>query len=48
MAFLRFFAGTILKDIPIKIVINDDSGVIGAARYTLIQKAFRTVSRAEN
>jgi glucokinase len=40
--------GTILKDIPIKIVINDDSGMIGAARYTLIQKAFRTVSRAQN
>jgi len=40
--------GTILKDIPIKIVINDDSGMIGAARYTLIQKAFRTVSRTQN
>ncbi len=40
--------GTILKDIPVKIVTNDDSGMIGAARYTLIQKAFRTVSRAQN
>jgi glucokinase len=39
---------TILKDMPVKIVVNDDSGMIGAARYTLIQKAFRTTSRAED
>src|SRR4029077_20561019 len=38
--------GTILKDMPVKIVTNDNSGMIGAARYTLIQKAFRTASRA--
>ena len=38
--------GTILKDMPVKIVANDDSGMIGAARYTLVQKAFRTPSRA--
>jgi glucokinase len=38
--------GTILKDMPVKIVANDDSGIIGAARYTLVQKAFRTASRA--
>jgi hypothetical protein len=31
---------------PVKIVANDDSGMIGAARYTLVQKAFRTASRA--
>src|SRR6266481_3927894 len=37
---------TILKDMPVKIVANDDSGMIGAARYTLVQKAFRTPSRA--
>jgi glucokinase len=37
---------TILKDMPVKIVANDDSGIIGAARYTLVQKAFRTASRA--
>src|ERR1700675_1391032 len=37
---------TILKAIPVKIVANDDSGLIGAARYTLVQKAFRTSSRA--
>src|SRR5246127_1429052 len=32
--------GTILKDMPVKIVVNDDCGMIGAARYTLVQKAF--------
>jgi glucokinase len=36
---------TILKDMPVKIVANDESGMIGAARYTLVQKAFRTASR---
>jgi glucokinase len=36
----------LLKDMPVKIVLNDDSGLIGAARYTLIQKAFRTATRA--
>ena len=40
--------GTILKDMPVKIVINDDCGMIGAARYTFIQKAFRTTSRAQD
>jgi glucokinase len=39
--------GTILKDMPVKIVVNDDAGMIGAARYTLIQKAFRTLGRAQ-
>jgi glucokinase len=34
----------ILKDMPVKIVASDDCGMIGAARYTLIQKAFRTAS----
>src|SRR5271169_1805225 len=37
---------TILKDIPVKIVAGDDCGMIGAARYTLVQKAFRTGNRA--
>src|SRR5246127_119149 len=32
--------GAILKDMPVKIVVNDDCGMIGAARYTLVQKAF--------
>ena len=36
----------LLKDMPVKIVLNDDSGIIGAARYTLIQKAFRNPARA--
>jgi len=35
---------TILQDMPVKIVANDDCGMIGAARWTLIQKAFRTAS----
>ena len=33
---------SLLEAIPIKIVLNDDSGLIGAARFTLVQKAFRT------
>lgn len=32
---------SLLKDMPIKIIVNDDCGLIGAARHTLIQKAFR-------
>jgi glucokinase len=31
---------TLLKDVPVKIILNDDCGLIGAARYTLVQKAF--------
>ncbi|MDT8069945.1 MAG: glucokinase [Terriglobia bacterium] len=30
----------LLEDMPVKIVVNDDAGIIGAARYTLVQKAF--------
>ena len=37
--------GTILKDMPVKIVVNDDCGMIGAARYTLVQKAFSKMSQ---
>src|SRR6266536_1882265 len=37
---------SLLADIPVKIVLNDDSGIIGAARYTLIQKAFKSATRA--
>jgi len=33
---------TLLKDVPVKIILNDDCGLIGAARYTLVQKAFGT------
>jgi glucokinase len=36
---------SLLKDMPVKIVLNDDCGIIGAARYTLIQKAFGTATR---
>ena len=32
---------SLLEAIPVKIVLNDDSGLIGAARFTLVQKAFR-------
>ena len=47
MAFLdKGRMSSLLKDMPVKIVLNDDSGIIGAARYTLIQKAFRTPARA--
>ncbi len=31
----------LLKDMPVKIILNEDCGLIGAARYTLVQKAFR-------
>jgi glucokinase len=36
----------LLEDMPVKIVLNDDSGIIGAARYALIQKAFGKTNRA--
>jgi glucokinase len=38
----------LLKEMPVKIVLNDDSGIIGAARYTLIERAFRTANRARD
>ncbi len=37
---------TLLADMPVKIVLNDDAGIIGAAQYTLIQRAFRTPMRS--
>src|ERR1700719_1124552 len=37
--------GAILKDMPVKIVVNDNCGMIGAARYTLVQKAFSKASQ---
>jgi glucokinase len=37
---------SLLKEMPVTIVLNDDSGLIGAARYTLIEKAFKTQKRA--
>lgn len=50
-AFLQAFFDkgrmeTLLKDMPVKIILNDDCGLIGAARYTLVQKAFRAPTRA--
>lgn len=44
-AFLQAFLEkgrmeSLLKDMPVKIITNDDCGLIGAARYTLVQKAF--------
>ncbi len=32
----------LMESIPVKIVLNEDSGLFGAARFTLLQKAFRT------
>ena len=37
---------SILKDMPVQIIANDDCGLIGAARYTLVDKAFKGTSRA--
>jgi glucokinase len=37
---------SLLVDIPVKIIMNDDCGISGAARYTLIQKAFKNPIRA--
>jgi glucokinase len=36
----------LLKEMPVTVVLNDDAGLIGAARYTLIEKAFRSQKRA--
>ena len=49
--FMQAFLGkgrmeSILKDMPVQIITNDDCGLIGAARYTLVQKAFKGSSRA--
>src|SRR6516162_7226409 len=33
---------SLLEMVPVKIVLNDDSGLIGAARFALVEKAFRT------
>jgi glucokinase len=35
----------LLKDMPVKVILNDDCGLIGAARYTLVQKAFPSTIR---
>ncbi|HTS34317.1 MAG TPA: glucokinase [Candidatus Solibacter sp.] len=36
---------TLLKDMPVRVIVNDDCGLIGAARYTLVQKAFGSANR---
>jgi glucokinase len=30
----------LLKEMPVRVVLNDDAGILGAAHYTLVQKAF--------
>ena len=35
----------LLRAVPVKIILNDNCGLIGAARYTLVQKAFGNLSR---
>lgn len=37
----------LLEDVPVKIVLNDSAGLIGAARCALIHKAFGSSRRAE-
>jgi glucokinase len=37
---------SLLADMPVKIIANDEAGLIGAARYTLVQKAFSKDKRA--
>lgn len=44
-AFLQSFLdkgrmAALLKDMPVRVILNDDCGLIGSARYTLVQKAF--------
>jgi glucokinase len=39
---------SVLQDMPVKIVLNDDSGIIGAARYALVQKAFGKTTRIQS
>ena len=36
---------TLLQEMPVKIVLNDDAGIMGSARYTLVAKAFRGGNR---
>lgn len=44
-AFLQAFLdkgrmAPLLRDMPVKVIVNDDCGLIGSARYTLVRKAF--------
>ncbi len=36
----------LLRDMPVRIIQNDDCGLLGAAHYTLVQNAVRTPTRA--
>jgi glucokinase len=38
---------SLLKDIPVKIILNDNCGLMGAARFTLVQKAFGSSRAAD-
>jgi glucokinase len=38
---------TLLQEMPVKIVLNDDAGIMGSARYTLVAKAFRSGGRVK-
>lgn len=49
--FLRSFREkgrmqNLLEEMPVKVVLNDDAGLLGAARSALIQKAFGIAKRA--
>jgi glucokinase len=37
---------SLLADMPVKVIANDNAGLMGAARYTLVQKAFSREKRA--
>jgi glucokinase len=37
---------SLLQDMPVTVVLNDDCGLMGAARYTLIQRAFGKTRQA--
>ncbi len=37
---------SLLADMPVKVIANDNAGLMGAARYTLVQKAFSPEKRA--
>jgi glucokinase len=36
----------LLRDMPVRVILNEDCGLLGAARYTLVQKAFKAPTRA--
>ncbi|HEV2696365.1 MAG TPA: glucokinase [Terriglobales bacterium] len=49
--FMKSFLGkgrmqSLLADMPVKVIANDNAGLMGAARYTLVQKAFSREKRA--